>query len=317
MPPEANNPAEVKSTPTPQQVTEAYEVVANATRAASSNFYYAFITLPPEKRNAVYAGYAFCRLADDVVDEGGYGEQTGAALDSLETHLAAAYAGHVHDSGNGEVPVVKEATPAMWLALGDTLHKYPIDQQHLLDVVEGCRRDFNDVTYETFGDLVEYCKLVASATGLALIEVFGYEDERAVEYAIDLGIALQLINILRDITADLEIGRVYLPANELAEYGITLDDLRNKRVTSEFVLFMKFQVERARNYLASGVRLFPLLDKQSRQCPETMTHVYEILLDQIEKLGYDTLNNRVSLSKFQKFKLLSVIWLRSRGIRFV
>ncbi len=317
MPPESNNPAEVKSTPTPQQITQAYKVVANATRAASSNFYYAFITLPPEKRNAVYAGYAFCRLADDVVDEGGYGDQTGAALDSLETHLAAAYAGNVHDSGNGEAPVVKEATPAMWLALGDTLHKYPIDQQHLLDVVEGCRRDFNDVTYETFGDLVEYCKLVASATGLALIEVFGYEDERAVEYAIDLGIALQLTNILRDITEDLEIGRVYLPANELTEYGITLDDLRNKRVTSEFVLFMKFQVKRARNYLASGVRLFPLLDKQSRQCPETMTHVYEILLDQIEKLGYDTLNNRASLSKFQKFKLLSVIWLRSRGIRFV
>ncbi len=321
MSPESEAPVIANSPATPQKIAEAYDAVAAATKAASSNFYYAFITLPPEKRNAVYAGYSFCRLADDVVDEGEYGDQTGAVLDSLEAHLAAAYAGDFSVNGassaNVEGPIINEATSELWLALGDTLHKYPIDQQHLLDVVEGCRRDFNGATYETFDDLVEYCKLVASATGLALIEVFGYEDERAVEYAVDLGFALQLTNILRDITEDLEIGRVYLPADELAEYGVTIDDLRDKRITPEFTRFMKFQVERARKYLVSGVRLFPLLDKQSRQCPETMTYVYEILLDQIEKHGYDTLNHRASLSKFQKIKLLSFIWLRRLGIRFV
>jgi 15-cis-phytoene synthase len=306
---------ETSEAPTPQQIANAYETVAAATKAASSNFYYAFITLPTEKRNAVYAGYSFCRLADDIVDEGEYGELTGEALDSLQSHLAAAYAGD--RSSNGDDPAIKEATPDLWLALGDTLHNYPIDQQHLLDVVEGCRMDLNGAKYETFDDLLKYCKLVASATGLALIEVFGYEDERAVEYAIDLGVALQLTNILRDITEDLEIGRVYLPADELEEYGVSVEDLRNKRVTPEFTRFMKFQVDRARKYLASGVRLFPLLDKQSRQCPETMTQVYEILLDKIEKHNYDVLNNRASLSKFQKIKLLSVIWLRRLGIRFV
>jgi phytoene synthase len=306
---------ETSEAPTPQQIANAYETVAAATKAASSNFYYAFITLPPEKRNAVYAGYSFCRLADDIVDDGEYGDLTGEALDSLQSHLAAAYAGD--RSRNGDGPAIKEATPDLWLALGDTLHNYPIDQQHLLDVVEGCRMDLNGAQYETLDDLVKYCKLVASATGLALIEVFGYEDERAVEYAIDLGIALQLTNILRDITEDLEIGRVYLPSDELAEFGVSVDDLRNKRVTPEFTRFMKFQVDRARKYLESGIRLFPLLDKQSRQCPETMTQVYEILLDQIEKHNYDVLNNRASLSKFQKIKLLSVIWLRRLGIRFV
>tara|TARA_B100000745_G_C19909447_1_gene305091 strand:- start:36 stop:572 length:537 start_codon:yes stop_codon:yes gene_type:complete len=177
--------------------------------------------------------------------------------------------------------------------------------------------DLNGATYETFDDLVEYCKRVASATGLALIEVFGYEDDQAVEYAIDLGIALQLTNILRDISEDLEIGRVYLPSEELAEYGVTVDDLHNKHITPDFIRFMKFQIARARKYLESGVRLFPLLDKQSRQCPETMTRVYEILLDQIEKNNYDVLNYRASLSKFQKIKLLSVIWLQRLGIRIV
>ena len=288
---------------TPEQIARAYRAAADAIKAASSNFYYAFMTLPSDKRNSVYAGYAFCRLADDIVDEGEYGDAAGEALDSLQAKLTGAYDGR----SDGD----------MWLALGDTLRRYPIDRQHLLDVVEGCRMDLEGATYETFDDLVKYCKLVASATGLALIEVFGYEDERAVEYATDLGIALQLTNILRDITEDLHIGRVYLPAEELAAYGVSVDDLRDRRVTPEFRRFMKFQVERARKYLGSGVRLFPLLDKQSRSCPETMTSVYQTLLDQIEKKDYDVLNNRVGLSKLQKFRLLTVIWLRGRGFRFL
>jgi len=288
---------------TPEQIEHAYEVVAKATKAASSNFYYAFITLPADKRNSVYAGYAFCRLADDIVDDGEYGDGAGEALDSLRVKLADAYDGRAEGD--------------MWIALGDTLRRYPIDQRHLLNIVDGCRMDLNGATYETFDDLVKYCKLVAGATGLALIEVFGYEDDRAVEYATDLGIALQLINILRDITEDLEIGRVYLPARELAEYGVSVDDLRNRRATPEFKRFMKFQVGRARKYLASGVRLFPLLDSQSRSCPETMISVYQSLLGQIEKNDYDVLNHRVGLSKFQKLRLLAIIWLRGRGLRFL
>ena len=242
-------------------------------------------------------------MADDIVDNGELGDQAGEALNSLKTKLAEAYAG----KGVGD----------MWLALGHTLNKYPINVQHLLDVVDGCQMDLDGATYETFDDLKKYCKRVASATGLALIEVFGYDDKRAVDYAVDLGIALQLTNILRDITEDLEIGRVYLPANELAEYGVSIEDIRSKKVTPEFTRFMKFQVERARQYLRSGMRLFPLLDKQSRSCPEIMTNVYEHLLSKIEKNKYDVLNRRTGLSRFQKLLLISGVWLRSRGIRFV
>ena len=290
-------------TATPEQISRAYKVVAESTKAASSNFYYAFVTLPPDKRKAVYAGYSFCRMADDIVDNGELGDQAGEALNSLKTKLAEAYAG----KGVGD----------MWLALGHTLNKYPINVQHLLDVVDGCQMDLDGATYETFDDLKKYCKRVASATGLALIEVFGYDDKRAVDYAVDLGIALQLTNILRDITEDLEIGRVYLPANELAEYGVSIEDIRSKKVTPEFTRFMKFQVERARQYLQSGMRLFPLLDKQSRSCPEIMTNVYEHLLSKIEKNKYDVLNRKTGLSRFQKLLLISGVWLRSRGIRFV
>lgn len=298
-----------------KEIACAYETVAAATKAASTNFYYAFVTLPTEKRNAVYAGYSFCRLADDIVDEGNYGERTGDALDSLQSRLKAAYQGE-YSVNDGALPLV-ESSPDLWRALGDTLHKFPIDQQHLIDVVEGCRMDMNGTTYETWGQLVEYCKRVASATGLALIEVLGYEDEKAIEYAIDLGIALQLTNILRDITEDLKIGRVYLPSEELEEFGVSMDDLRSKNASPEYIRFMKFQIARARKYLETGVRLFPLLDDQARQCPEMMTHVYELLLDRIEKNNFDTLNKRASLTRLQKLKLLVVIWLRARGLRFV
>jgi len=294
---------EAESKATSERISRAYEVVASATKEASSNFYYAFITLPSEKRNSVYAGYSFCRLADDIVDEGNCGDAADAALDSLKSKLADAYLGKTDED--------------MWLALGDTLRRYPIDQQHLLDVVEGCRMDLNSVNYETFDDLIEYCKLVASSTGLALIEVFGYEDDRAIEYAVDLGIALQLINILRDISEDLGIGRVYLPADELDRYGVSIEDLREKRVTTAFRRLMKFQVRRARDYLDSGVRLFPLLDSRSRSCPEMMTSVYQTILKKIETNEYDVLNYRIGLSKFQKLKLLSIIWLRQTVSRFV
>lgn len=288
---------------TQEQIAEAYREVAASTKATSSNFYYAFITLPASKRNAIYAGYSFCRLADDIVDDGKYGDAANDALNELQLKLKEASNGTV-DGG-------------LWTALSDTLHRYPLNPEHLMEVVEGCRMDLDGANYQTFDELTGYCKRVASAVGLACIEVFGYEDDRAVQYAIDLGIGLQLTNILRDITEDLDNGRVYLPADELAEYGVTVDDLRNKQVTPAFREFMKFQVKRAREYITSGMKLFPLLDKRSRACPATMTNVYSTLLDKMEENDYDVLNHRVGLSKFQKIRLLAVIWLRGRGLRFL
>ncbi|MQG87785.1 MAG: squalene/phytoene synthase family protein [SAR202 cluster bacterium] len=295
-----------------RKIATAYRVVAASTKAASTNFYYAFATLPADKRNAVYAGYSFCRLADDIVDHGIYGKRTGEALDALQNKLIEASKGDCVKTNSFQPDL---AAPELWQALSHTLKKFPINHQHLIDVVEGCRMDLNGTTYDTWEQLIQYCKRVASATGLALIEVFGYEDNKAVEYAVDLGIALQLTNILRDITEDLEIGRVYLPRTEMDAFGVSLTDLREKRVTPSYVRFMQFQVKRARKYLESGIRLFPLLDDQSRQCPQIMVHVYQLLLDRIEKNNFDTLNRKTSLSRWQKFKLIARIWLRIPKVR--
>lgn len=284
-----------------QEVSAAYELVARKTKQASTNFYYAFKTLPEEKRNAVYAGYAFCRLADDIVDDEEYAQTAELDLANLRSKLERAYAGDVE----GE----------MWIALSDAVQKYPIKKQHLLDVVDGCEMDLRGAQYDTFDDLLVYCHRVASATGLALIEVFGYSDDTAVEYAQDLGVALQLTNILRDVREDYERGRVYIPREDLIRFNVSTEDLALESPTPEFKQLMKFQVERARKYLLSGSRVIQYLDRRSALCPSAMMRVYKGLLDQIEKSDFDVLGKRPSLSKLEKIRLLASIWVRNQVLR--
>lgn len=284
-----------------QEVSAAYELVARKTKQASTNFYYAFKTLPEEKRNAVYAGYAFCRLADDIVDDEEYAQTAELDLANLRSKLERAYAGDVE----GE----------MWIALSDAVQKYPIKKQHLLDVVDGCEMDLRGAQYDTFDDLLVYCHRVASATGLALIEVFGYSDDTAVEYALDLGVALQLTNILRDVREDYERGRVYIPREDLIRFNVSTEDLALESPTPEFKQLMKFQVERARKYLLSGSRVIQYLDRRSALCPSAMMRVYKGLLDQIEKSDFDVLGKRPSLSKLEKIRLLASIWVRNQVLR--
>ncbi len=284
-----------------QEVSAAYELVARKTKQASTNFYYAFKTLPEEKRNAVYAGYAFCRLADDIVDDEEYAQTAELDLANLRSKLERAYAGDVE----GE----------MWIALSDAVQKYPIKKQHLLDVVDGCEMDLRGAQYDTFDDLLVYCHRVASATGLALIEVFGYSDDTAVEYALDLGVALQLTNILRDVREDYERGRVYIPREDLIRFNVSTEDLALESPTPEFKQLMRFQVERARKYLLSGSRVIQYLDRRSALCPSAMMRVYKGLLDQIEKSDFDVLGKRPSLSKLEKIRLLASIWVRNQVLR--
>lgn len=284
-----------------QEVSAAYELVARKTKQASTNFYYAFKTLPEEKRNAVYAGYAFCRLADDIVDDEEHAQTAELDLANLRSKLERAYAG--------------DAQGEMWIALSDAVQKYPIKKQHLLDVVDGCEMDLRGAQYDTFDDLLVYCHRVASATGLALIEVFGYSDDTAVEYALDLGVALQLTNILRDVREDYERGRVYIPREDLIRFNVSTEALALESPTPEFKQLMKFQVERARKYLLSGSRVIQYLDRRSALCPSAMMRVYKGLLDQIEKSDFDVLGKRPSLSKLEKIRLLASIWVRNQVLR--
>ena len=183
---------------------------------------------------------------------------------------------------------------------------------HFTDVIDGCEMDLTKTHYETFEELVQYCRRVASAPGLICIEVFGYENERAVEYAIDLGIAMQLTNIIRDVAEDARAGRVYLPEAELEKYGYANSDLLAGTINDSFRRLMRFQIERAHRYFERGALLFPLLDRRSRACPRTMSSVYRRLLGRIEAADYDVFSQRVSLSKTAKAALAARLWIQCR-----
>ena len=282
----------------PAEVAQAYLECQAITKASSTNFYYAFLTLPPRKRHAIYATYAFCRLCDDIVDDPDRRETAELDLAGLRAQLRTAYEG--------------TPTGPVWIALGDARRRYGIPMSHFTDVIDGCEMDLTKSSYETFDELVQYCRRVASAPGLICIEVFGYSDERAVEYAIDLGIAMQLTNILRDVAEDARDGRVYLPNEELDKFGYSKSMLMAGTVDDSFRALAQFQIERARRYFESGARLFPLLDRRSRACPRTMSSVYRQLLGRIEAVDYDVFSERISLSRTAKAALAAKLWIQSR-----
>ena len=282
----------------PAAVTQAYLECQAITKASSTNFYYAFLTLPPQKRYAIYATYAFCRMCDDIVDEPDRRTTAESDLADLRRRLQDAY----DAQPNGPV----------WTALADAQRRFGIPMTHFSDVIDGCEMDLTKNRYETFEELVQYCRRVASAPGLICIEVFGYTDPRAVEHAVDLGIAMQLTNIIRDVAEDARDGRVYLPQDELEKFGYSESDLMAGTVNGPFRDLMKFQIERAHRYFESGSRLFPLLDRRSRACPRTMSSVYRRLLGRIEAADYDVFSERISLSRTAKAALAAKLWIQSR-----
>lgn len=281
---------------------EAYEACAQITRDASTNFYYAFLTLPEEKRRAIYATYAFCRLCDDIVDEPDRAGDPATELAQVREKLGEAYEGA--ESG------------AIWTALADSQKRFGIGKSHFAAVIEGCEMDLTRSRYETFDDLADYCMKVASAVGLVCIEVCGYEDQIAVQHAVDLGIAMQLTNVIRDVAEDVANGRIYLPLDEIKRFGYSEQELIDGTVNESFRNLIQFQVGRAREYFERGNKLFPLLDRRSRACPQAMAEVYMSILDKIEDANFDVMTSRVRLSKRAKFTLAARLWIRSR-LRFL
>lgn len=281
-----------------ETLLNAYDACAAITREASTNFYYAFLTLPAEKRRAIYATYAFCRLCDDIVDDPDRDGDASEELEHTRSQLASAYTG--------------EERGDIWTALADAQSRFGIEERHFAAVIEGCEMDLTKSRYETFDELIAYCERVASAVGLICIEVCGYEDKAAVQHAIDLGIAMQLTNVIRDVAEDAGNGRIYLPLEDLRRFGYSEEDLLAGRVNQSFRDLIEFQVDRAREYFENGRKLFHLLDRRSRVCPQAMAEVYITLLDRVEAADFDVLSERVSLSKWAKLSLAAKLWLRSR-----
>ena len=275
----------------------AYAHCRDITKAQAKNFYYAFRTLPARKRRAIYAAYAFCRLCDDIADGDAPVEDKRAALRETRARLRG------EPDGGPPDPVFD--------ALRHAIAAYSIPVSLFEEVVDGVEMDLVKDRYDTFEDLREYCFGVASAVGLISIEVFGYEDEAAKEYAIDLGIAMQLTNIMRDLREDAERGRIYLPLAELEAFGYSQQQLVDGVVDEQFKELMRFQADRARRYFASGSRLMPLLGPRARACPAVLAGVYSALLDSMERAGYDVFQRRIALSTRRKIFIMAKTWAAS------
>ena len=279
----------------------AYEYCRSLTKERAKNFYYAFITLPPVKRRAIYAVYAFCRLCDDATDDFIDADEKLRLVKEQRDLLEGACSG----DPQGQV----------YLALEDAINSFKIPTGYLEEVINGVEMDVSKTRYATFEELREYCYRVASSVGLICIEIFGYKDARAVEYAVDLGLAMQLTNILRDVEEDLERDRVYIPQEELARFGCSEEDLFRGVVNDNFRNLMRFQVDRARDFFGKGRQLLPLLSPRSRACPAVLHGTYSRLLDRIESSGYNVFGRRVSLSTSEKLVLMARLWANGLAAR--
>ena len=274
---------------------EAYEFCRDLTKREAKNWYYGFISLPTEKRRAIYAAYAFARECDDDSDTAGSVDSKRAAIARTRRRLDEAYA------GSGDDPVLK--------ALGDAALRFNIPREHFEELITGVEMDLDVTRYPDFGALRLYCYRVASVIGLVCLSIFGFTDPAAPERATDLGLALQLTNIMRDVREDAERGRIYLPQDELKRFGYSEDELLAGIYNEPFRRLMAFQAERAWEYHERGARLLPLLDVRARACTATMQGIYRQILLRIEAADYKVFDTRVSLTGRDKLGLTASVWL--------
>ena len=268
----------------------------DVTRQSASSFYYALRLLPPVRRKALYAVYAFCRAVDDAVDEA----EAGAA-----SQLVAEWRAELERCYQGAPlhPVT--------VALAVSLEQFPVPKSALCAVIDGVEMDLLKSRYATFAELELYCRRVASAVGLASIEIFGYTNPAARDYAVDVGLALQLTNILRDLSEDAERDRIYLPAEDLVAFGIPEEDLLRGVYNRRFCQLMEFECERARRYYASAETKLPAEDAASLRPAEVMRRTYAQVLDRIVAERYFVFGRRLGLSRTRKAALAASMWIGS------
>jgi phytoene synthase len=277
----------------------AADLSAILTRRSGSNFYYSFLFLPKRKRHAIYALYAFCRTVDDAVDQGAAtpSEQRRVLAD-WRVELARAYDGHPTQ------PIARH--------LADVVPAFPIQRQHLEAILDGVVMDIDKRGYATFDELYEYCYRVAAAVGLCCIEIFGYTDPRARDYAVNLGVALQLTNIMRDLRTDAERGRIYLPQDELRRFGYSEDELLHGRYTPAFISMMRFQADRAHAYYRAARAACPPADRRRLIAADIMGGIYRALLREIEARQFRVFEGRIRVATPKKIALALGAYLRGQ-----
>ncbi|MGA8042311.1 MAG: phytoene/squalene synthase family protein [Terracidiphilus sp.] len=281
---------------------QAYAVCRAIARREAKNFYYAFIALPPARKNAICAIYAFMRKADDLADDESLSREERRRR--LETWLAD-WRGVCHGG---------DSTDPVFIAVRDATERFAIPLSLLEELVAGTTMDLKETadaapdTYATFADLYRYCYLVASVVGLVCIRIFGYKDPRAEKLAEETGIAFQLTNILRDVAEDAERKRVYLPLEDLAAHGLSAEALLARKSGSppsaaEKALLAEI-AQRAENYYTSAKQLLPLIDRESRPALWVLVTIYHALLVRIRRADYDVFSERASVPLMQKLAIL-------------
>ena len=260
-------------------VEQAYAEVEQLTRTRARNFAFGIMVLPKAKRRAIAAIYAFARRVDDAADGPDAPEAKRATLEELRAALDAPPA------------------DAVFVALADARERFGIPREPLAALVEGGLQDLEQQTYADFAELRGYCEKVAGAVGLACLPVYGSDDTAHAE---TLGIALQLINIIRDVDEDRQLGRVYIPQDELTRFGVN-----RLEPSPEFRELMAFQAKRARAHLAEGLELLPSLDRRSRLCVATFAGLYSATLDRIEAQSFDVFHGKTRLSAPQKLLVVA------------
>ena len=272
------------------------------TKASRSNFYYAFLFLPKPKRQALYAVYAFCRVTDDLVDESL--SVTAAADTGLER--LKRWRAEVEACFRGE------ATHPVTRDLAEVIRDFGIPRAYFEELLNGVEMDLTKSRYPTFAELRQYCYRVAGVVGLMCIEIFGYRQPATRAYAEHLGTAFQLTNILRDLAADAERGRIYVPQEDLRRFGYSERELLERRMTPAFSALMRFEVERARQFYAAARMTLPDEDRRTMLAAEIMSAIHSRILDQIEARGYDVFSSRIRLSDARRLWLALTCFARER-----
>lgn len=301
-------PAPIPWTPAPPQLVMAYSVCRGITRSAAKNFYYAFLVLPRRKREALCAVYAFMRQCDDIADDPRLSlEERRQKLDSWLDALHRAQQGHPTDD-------------AVLLALTDAQRRYQIPAGLLDELAQGTGMDVHEnvgeavagpsstpglaIQYKTFEDLRLYCYRVASVVGLVCIHVFGYRDPAAEPLAERCGLAFQLTNILRDVKEDAALGRVYLPEEDLAKFGLSAAELLSTPDPARFRPLLAFEADRAREFYQAGEELIPYVSEDSQPALWVLVRIYRRLLEKIAERQYNVFSGKVSLTVSEKLRIL-------------
>jgi phytoene synthase len=268
------------------------------TKASKSNFYYSFLFLPKRQQEALYSVYAFCRSIDDVVDRNSSVSKAMEEIKEWRRHIDRCYTGFI------DHPVL---TP-----LAKTIHEYHLPMEYFEELIHGMEMDLHQHRYATFEELHPYCYRVASVVGLICIEIFGYTEAVAREHAIHQGIAFQLTNILRDIKSDAARGRIYLPQEDLKQFGYSEQELLASTYNPAFVELMRFECQRARDYYQKARELLPSRDRHSMVASEIMGEIYYRILQEIERSGYNVFEKKISLPRYTRLGLALKIWVSNR-----